>query len=119
MTQKNQPLSQKNKNGVTAPKGFVAAGAIAGIKKHAVPDLGIIHSLFPCIAVGTFTRNLIRAACVDWNQARLPAKEVFTIYCNSGNANACTGAIAATTKGNSIDMKRIVRSCRLLVFFVA
>ena len=77
--------------GVTAPKGFKAAGIQAGIK-NAKKDMAMIYSSVPCYAAGVFTKNLVKAAPVKWDMLIL--KECQTakaIVINSGVANACTG----------------------------
>lgn len=77
--------------GVTAAKGFTAAGLHCGIK-YKNPDLGIIYSRTPAQVGGVFTTNRVHAACIDINRNLLelgrPARAVVV---NSGNANACTG----------------------------
>ena len=79
--------------GVTTPKGFEAAGAIAGIKKNGKPDLAIIYSKVPATCAAVFTTNIMKAAPILWNQKVLAATQVIdAIVINSGNANACTGA---------------------------
>ncbi len=83
--------SALSKAGVTAPAGFRASGIACGIKKSQKPDLGLIYSEAPCCGAGTFTRNAVRAACVDYDSALLPSETTHAILCNSGNANACTG----------------------------
>ena len=50
--------------GVTAAKGFKAAGMHAGIKKGTKKDMAMIVSSAPCMAAGTFTTNLVKAAPV-------------------------------------------------------
>ncbi|MBQ7563185.1 MAG: bifunctional glutamate N-acetyltransferase/amino-acid acetyltransferase ArgJ [Lachnospiraceae bacterium] len=78
--------------GVTAPKGFLAAGVAAGIKYKNRPDLMLVYSEAPCIVAGTFTSNVVKAAPVKWDQRIVAAgKEVRAIVANSGIANACTG----------------------------
>ncbi len=77
--------------GVTAARGFVAGGYRAGIKKSEKTDLGIVYSEAACAGAGTYTKNSVRAACVEWNSKHLPSDAVQAICCNSGNANACTG----------------------------
>lgn len=52
--------------GVTAAKGFKAAGMHAGIKKGTKKDMAMIVSSAPCMAAGTFTTNLVKAAPVKW-----------------------------------------------------
>jgi len=78
-------------SGVTAPAGFKASGVAAGIKKSQGLDTGLLYSEAACSSAGTFTRNAVRAACVDFNSCRLPSQTIHAIFCNSGNANACTG----------------------------
>jgi glutamate N-acetyltransferase/amino-acid N-acetyltransferase len=76
---------------VTCPKGFLAQGVSAGIKKDYKNDLAIIYSQSPCTAAGVFTTNVVRAACVDFDRRQLEAGNAQAIVVNSGNANACTG----------------------------
>ena len=79
--------------GVTAPKGFRAAGITAGLKPSGAPDLALILSDGDAIAAGVFTTSQVRAACVDYCQDLLEEKPVArAILCNAGQANACTGA---------------------------
>jgi glutamate N-acetyltransferase / amino-acid N-acetyltransferase len=79
--------------GVTAPKGYRAAGVTAGLKPSGQPDLALIVSEGEAIAAGVFTTSQVRAACVDYCRDRLKAKPTArAILCNAGQANACTGA---------------------------
>jgi glutamate N-acetyltransferase / amino-acid N-acetyltransferase len=48
--------------GVTAPKGFRAAGITAGLKPSGLPDLALIVSDVDAIAAGVFTTSHVRAA---------------------------------------------------------
>jgi glutamate N-acetyltransferase / amino-acid N-acetyltransferase len=78
--------------GVTAPKGFRAAGITAGLKPSGAPDLALIVSDSEAIAAGVFTTSQVRAACVDYCQEVLDEKQAArAILCNAGQANACTG----------------------------
>lgn len=78
--------------GVTAPKGFKAAGVTAGLKPSGAPDLALIMSDGEAIAAGVFTTSHVRAACVDYCRQRLEAKATArAILVNAGQANACTG----------------------------
>lgn len=78
--------------GITAPKGFRAAGIAAGMKPSGAPDLTIIMSDTNAIAAGVYTLSQVRAACVDYCQQRLEAKPYAqAIVVNAGQANACTG----------------------------
>lgn len=79
--------------GVTAAKGFLAAGLAAGIKKGNKKDMAMIYSTSPCMAAGTFTTNLVKAAPVKWDQEIVyhqPSAQAVVV--NSGVANACTGS---------------------------
>lgn len=78
--------------GATAAKGYKAAGTSAGIKKNGKMDMALITSEVPCVAAGTFTTNIVKAAPVKWDQDIVynhPCAQA--IVCNSGVANACTG----------------------------
>ena len=79
--------------GVTAPKGYRAAGITAGLKPSGAPDLALIYSEVEAIAAGIFTTSQVRAACVDYCRDRLQAKpSARAILVNAGQANAATGA---------------------------
>ncbi len=75
------------------PDGFEFAGVHAGIKRSR-KDLAMIRctSQAGASAAGVFTRNVVRAACVDRCAKLLPAAGVHALLVNSGNANAMTGA---------------------------
>lgn len=83
---------KKMEGGVTAAKGFQAAGIAAGIKKGNIKDMAMIYSEKPCVAAGTFTTNVVKAAPVKWDQNQVYHKPFAqAVVCNSGVANACTG----------------------------
>jgi glutamate N-acetyltransferase / amino-acid N-acetyltransferase len=78
--------------GVTAPKGFRAAGITAGLKASGLPDLALVLSESGAIAAGVFTTSQVRAACVDYCRQVLANRgNVRAILINSGQANAATG----------------------------
>ena len=54
--------------GVTAAKGFQAASTAAGIKYQGRTDMAMVYSEKPCVAAGTFTTNIVKAAPVKWDQ---------------------------------------------------
>ncbi|HUI91513.1 MAG TPA: bifunctional glutamate N-acetyltransferase/amino-acid acetyltransferase ArgJ [Chitinivibrionales bacterium] len=87
-----RPKIREIDGGVTAARGFFAAGLAAGIKVSGGRDCGILASRAPCSAAGAFTTNAVRASSVDWCESILPSKNVRAVFANSGNANACTGA---------------------------
>lgn len=78
--------------GVTAAKGFKAASTAAGIKYQGRTDMAMVYSEVPCLAAGTFTTNVVKAAPVKWDQEIVYHHDFAqAVICNSGIANACTG----------------------------
>ena len=81
--------------GVTAPKGFKAAGIHCGVKDNfttPVPDkkdLAMVLSDVPCAAAGTYTRNVVKADPVILTKEYLADHKAQGIILDSGNANAC------------------------------
>ncbi len=78
--------------GVTAPKGFLAAGAHVGIKKQRALDLALLVSQREGPVAGVFTTNDVVAAPVSVDRMHLRRGRGRAVIVNSGNANACTGA---------------------------
>ncbi len=78
--------------GVTAAKGFEAAGVEAAVKYRDRKDMALVYSRVPCRAAGTFTTNVVKAAPVLWDK-KLVGESPFVqaVVVNSGIANACTG----------------------------
>ena len=84
--------------GVTAAKGFKASSAAAGIKYQGRTDMAMIYSDVPCVAAGTFTTNIVKAAPVKWDrQVVYESEHAQAVICNSGIANACTGVQGMAT----------------------
>jgi glutamate N-acetyltransferase/amino-acid N-acetyltransferase len=80
--------------GVTAARGFRAAGVAAGLKDSGAPDLALVVNEGPLhAAAGVFTSNRVQAAPVKWSQQVLKTGELAAVVLNSGGANACTGAL--------------------------
>lgn len=78
--------------GVCAAKGFAAAGIACGIKKNEKKDMALVYSEIPAVGAGVFTTNLVKAFCVQRNQAVLKKEgPIQAFVANSGCANACTG----------------------------
>jgi len=78
--------------GVTAAKGFEAAGTAANIKYKDRMDMALIYSSAPCRVAGTFTTNVVKAAPVLWDKEIVdnsPFAQAMIV--NAGIANACTG----------------------------
>ena len=84
---------KKIEGGVTAAKGYEAAGIASGIRKNGRTDMAIVYSQVPCKVAGTFTTNVAKAAPVKWDQKIVQDSEYAqVVIVNSGVANACTGA---------------------------
>lgn len=78
--------------GVTAAKGFWAAGAAAGIKYQDRDDMALVYTKSPAVCAGTFTTNVVKAAPVYRDQEIVAKRQpVHAVVLNSGIANACTG----------------------------
>lgn len=77
---------------VSAPKGFLAAGVRAGIKKSGKRDLALVVSERPCKVAAVFTSNRVKAAPVLFDLRQVHRAPIHGVLTNSGNANACTGA---------------------------
>ena len=78
--------------GVTAARGFEAAGVEAGVKYQNRKDMAMIYSKVPCKVAGTFTTNIVKAAPVQWDKQVVEHSAfVQAVVVNSGVANAATG----------------------------
>lgn len=82
-----------DKNGVTAPEGFRAAGVHAGFRKDPKRlDAALVVSDGPdTVACGMFTKNVFCAAPVQVDRDLLAHHMSRAVLLNSGNANAATG----------------------------
>ncbi len=79
--------------GVTAAKGYQAAATAAGIKYTDRTDMALLVSEVPAVSAGVFTRNVVKAAPVKWDQRVVTEQECAqAVVINAGIANACTGA---------------------------
>jgi glutamate N-acetyltransferase/amino-acid N-acetyltransferase len=76
--------------GVTAPRGFRAAGISAGLKPSGRPDLALLIGDAGTTVAGLFTTNAMAAAPVLLGRQRLGRGRAVLV--NSGQANAGTGA---------------------------
>ncbi len=80
------------KGGVTSAKGYKAACAAAGIKYKGRTDMAMVVSDVPAVCAGTFTSNVVKAACVKWDMDIVKSgRKMSAVVVNSGIANACTG----------------------------
>jgi glutamate N-acetyltransferase / amino-acid N-acetyltransferase len=75
---------------VTSPRGFVASGVDAGIRRNG-PDLAVVRSLEPAVGAAMFTKNRVQAAPLVISRVHLAEAEPQAVVVNSGVANAATG----------------------------
>lgn len=87
-----------------SPKGFMAAGVYAGIKRKQTNDIGLLVCATEASAAAVFTTNQVFAAPVKIGKQHIKAGTLRGVVVNSGNANACTGL-----QGE----KNAVRMCQL------
>ena len=67
--------------------------------------MALVYSEKPCVAAGTFTTNVVKAAPVKWDQHIVyDAPTAQAIVCNSGVANACTGEEGMIVIGNPLKL---------------
>lgn len=78
-------------NGVTAARGFLAAGVSAGIKKAGRLDVAMIAGDAPMPAAAVFTQSAVAAAPVVLARSAVAGGLIRAVVVNAGNANACTG----------------------------
>ncbi|CAM3661754.1 bifunctional ornithine acetyltransferase/N-acetylglutamate synthase [Mesobacillus zeae] len=77
--------------GILTPKGFMAAGAYAGLR-HKKLDIGMIMSEAPASCAAVYTTSHFQAAPIRVSQDSIEKEGmVQAIVVNSACANACTG----------------------------
>ena len=77
--------------GATAPQGFVAGVARAGIKTEGL-DLALLVAPPGSTCAAVFTTNQVKAAPVLVSSEHLASGNARAVIVNAGNANCCTGA---------------------------
>jgi glutamate N-acetyltransferase/amino-acid N-acetyltransferase len=77
---------------VTGPRGFRAAGVVAGLKSSGAPDLALVVNDGPSYAsASVFTTNRCLANPVLWSKEVVKDGVVHAVVLNSGGANCYTG----------------------------
>jgi glutamate N-acetyltransferase/amino-acid N-acetyltransferase len=77
---------------VTAPRGFRAAAATAGLKDSGAPDVALVVNDGPSrAAAAVFTSNRFKANPVLWSEQVVADGRVRAVVLNSGGANCGTG----------------------------
>lgn len=76
--------------GLTAPKGFKAAGVHADIRPNTTKkDMMLLVSDVPAAAAAMYTQNKVKGAPILVCQQHLANGVAQAVLCNSGNANTC------------------------------
>jgi len=77
---------------VTTPRGFRAAGVVAGLKSTGAPDVALVVNDGPTFdSASVFTSNRCKANPVLWSQEIVKDGTVKAVFLNSGGANCYTG----------------------------
>lgn len=86
-------MVKRVEGGILAAKGYSVASKRIGIKPSGKNrDLTLIMSDVPATVVGTFTRNIVKAAPVQWDMMVVAGGKASAAVINTGIANAATGA---------------------------
>ncbi|WP_338472145.1 bifunctional ornithine acetyltransferase/N-acetylglutamate synthase [Niallia sp. XMNu-256] len=89
--QAESKVKEIKNGGILSPKGFLADGIAAGIKKEK-KDIGLILSVVPATAAAVYTTNQFQAAPLKVTQDSISHEGLIqAVVVNSGCANACTG----------------------------
>lgn len=84
-------LFEEISGGVTAAKGFKAAGVAAGVKYIGKKDIALLVSETEASVAGVYTTNKVKAAPLKLTMQRAAGGRARALVVNSGNANACNG----------------------------
>src|SRR5256885_13139366 len=104
-------IAQTVPGGVTAARGFRAAGISAGIKANGNSDLALLVSDVPAQAAAVFTTSRAVAAPVVVSREQLSRSGgvARAIVVNSGCANACTGEEGlAAARETTVEVARLI-----------
>lgn len=119
MTPTSAPAVRVVEGGITAPKGFRAAGVACGIKKRGSAtspplDLALLAADGPVPAAAVFTTNQAVAAPVVVSREHLDRSggRVAAVVTNSGCANACTGSQGLAVARGMADAAAAALDCR-------
>ena len=76
---------------VTSPRGFRAAGIVAGIKPSGKRDLALMVSDEPATGAAVYTTNRVQGAPIGVCRQHLADGHARAVVINSGIANVCNG----------------------------
>jgi len=82
---------------VLAVQGFKAGALASGLRRHGRLDLALVYADEPVACAGIFTQSRVVAAPVILSREHVSDLRARGFIVNSGNANACTGAVGMKT----------------------
>ena len=88
------PLAPKTIPEIPAIEGVRFAAGAAGVRYKGRTDVMLALLDEGTRVAGVFTKSKCPSAPVDWCRARLEGGKARALLVNSGNANACTAAVA-------------------------
>ena len=97
------PLAPASFPNLPAVGGVQLATHAAGIRYKDRDDLFLALFDEGTNAAGVFTKSLCPSAPVDWSRSILGSGAARAVVCNSGNANAFTGALGARSVDVTVD----------------
>jgi len=119
VTRVSAPTVRIVEGGITAPRGFRAAGVACGIKKRGAAasaplDLALIAADGPVPAAAVFTTNRAVAAPVVVSREHLTKSggRIAAVVTNSGCANACTGSQGLAVARGMAEATATALGCR-------
>lgn len=97
---------------VTYPRGFLAAGASAGLKSNGNLDVALVVNQGPNYsASAVFTSNRCKANPILWSTEAIKDKQAKAIVLNSGGANCYTGPYGFQTTHQTAELVASLLEC--------
>ena len=97
---------------MTYPRGFLAAGASAGLKSNGNLDVALVVNQGPNYsASAVFTSNRCKANPILWSTEAIKDKQAKAIVLNSGGANCYTGPYGFQTTHQTAELVASLLEC--------
>lgn len=97
---------------MTFPRGFLAAGAAAGLKSNGNLDVALVVNQGPeYSASAVFTSNRCKANPILWSTEAIKDKQARAIVLNSGGANCYTGPYGFQTTHQTAELMASLLDC--------
>ena len=102
-----------------AVAGVAAASAAAGVRYPGREDVLLVTLPKGTTVAGTFTRNTMPGAPVDWSRRQAPKGKAQALVVNTGNANVFTGRAGAKAVKDTAQTVATLIGCRPAEVFIA